>query len=66
MQPEVDEINESPQNSPSPRRTRSLQDIYDQTEEIDAANQVFFAFFAGEDPISYEKKRQRKRIGFKL
>lgn len=55
--------NETAQDSPltAERRTRSLGDIYDEIEEIDATNQVFFAFFAGEDPITFEEASKEEK-----
>ena len=54
---ETTQREESPQSSPSPqgRKTRSLRDLYEVTEEINDENLVLFAFFAGEDPMSYEE-----------
>ncbi|GAA0186910.1 hypothetical protein LIER_34198 [Lithospermum erythrorhizon] len=47
---------ETQQNSPPTveTKTRCLRDIYDETEEVDTTDSVYFAFFAGEDPITYE------------
>ncbi|GAA0166120.1 transmembrane signal receptor [Lithospermum erythrorhizon] len=47
---------ETQQNSPPivERKTRCLRDIYDETEEVDTTDSVYFALFAGEDPITYE------------
>ena len=55
---------ESPQNSPwmLGRSTRSLREIYDEIE-VNAANQIFFAFFVEEDQITYEEEsKEEKRI----
>ncbi|XP_042425883.1 uncharacterized protein LOC122013717 [Zingiber officinale] len=59
LQPDIPEINMSP--SPSQRRIRSLRDIYDVTEEVNVTNQVYFAFFAGEDQITYEEASKEKK-----
>ena len=60
---ETSQKEESPQNSSSPqgRKTKSIKDLYEVTEEINAENPVFFAFFAGEDPISYEEASKSEK-----
>lgn len=54
---------EQEQNSPptAERRTRSLREIYDTTEEVDTMDHVYFAFFAGEDPITYEEASKEEK-----
>jgi hypothetical protein len=52
---EVESESEDISKSPSPKKMRSLQDIYDATEQIEQSDVVYFAFFAGEDPISFDE-----------
>ena len=40
------------------RKTRSLRELYEVTDEIGQNEVMFFAFFAGEDPISFDNANQ--------
>ena len=52
----------STNSSPNPtRRMRSSQELYDVTEEVEENDAVFFAFFAGEDPISFDDAHQEEK-----
>lgn len=59
-QHDVDQKNESPQNLPSTagKKTRSLREIYEQTEKVNGANPLFFAC---EDPITYEEASKEEK-----
>lgn len=50
----------SENSSQSPRRMRSLRDIYDLTEEVEH-DAVFFVFFVGEDPISFDDASKQEK-----
>ena len=54
------------EDSPQFRKTRSMQDIYESSQPMNQEN-IFFAFFAGEDPISFEEaeKEEKWRIAMK-
>ena len=54
------------EDSPQVRKTRSMQDIYESSQPMYQEN-ILFAFFAGEDPISFEEaeKEEKWRIAMK-
>ncbi|XP_070677916.1 uncharacterized protein [Malus domestica] len=51
----------SDDNSP-PRKLRSTQDLYDFSKQVDLKdNTIFFSFFAGEDPVSFNEACEEEK-----
>jgi hypothetical protein len=59
--PQSPRATSSDDDSP-PRKFRSIQDLYDSSEQVDLEdNTIFFAFFAGEDPISFNEACEEEK-----
>ncbi|XP_074342697.1 uncharacterized protein LOC141680342 [Apium graveolens] len=55
----IHETKETDDQPDSPiRKTRSLRELYEVTDEIEQNEAMLFAFFAGEDPISFVEANQ--------
>ncbi|KAD4585342.1 hypothetical protein E3N88_22943 [Mikania micrantha] len=46
---------------PSQRRTRTLQDLYDNTQRLDPIDYADFCLYAGADPIDFEEACKEKK-----
>ena len=62
---EIEESDDSSQPSNgdfSPKRKmKSLQEIYNSTEQVETNDSIFFAFFASEDPISFDDANKEEK-----